>query len=326
MFRPFAALLRGATLFPVPGDHEYRTPFGQGYYDAHVLPEGPEGERYYSFDWGDLHVVALDSNCIVPMVAAEAGCTTASMTAWLRADLAASQAPWKIALIHRPAVATGKYGVYPQIPQALVPIFQELGVDVVFQGHNHLYERTWPTKDGVPVQKDYDHPRAPVYMTTGGGGDWLYDFALPAAEWTAYREKTDEHVVLTLDEGTMKIESIRSNGTVHDQFTIVKDIPPLPSTPPTDPPADPPPSDPPPTDPPPTDPPATDPPVAGEPPPGGGVLTPGEPAQVGCASAGSAGLLTLAALAAALAVAAARRRRAPAPVVVRRAPARRARR
>jgi len=177
LFRPFAPLLRSTTLWPVPGDHEYRTPGARGYLDALVLPEGPEGERYYSFDWGDVHVAALDSNCIVPMVAAEAGCTTASMTAWLRSDLAASKAPWKIALIHRPAVATGHYGVYPQIPAALVPIFQELGVDVVFQGHNHLYERSWPTKDGVPVQKDYDHPRAPVYVTSGGGGGWLPAFS-----------------------------------------------------------------------------------------------------------------------------------------------------
>jgi hypothetical protein len=299
MFRPFAALLRNATLFSVPGDHEYRTPWGQGYYDAHVLPEGPEGERYYSFDWGDLHVVALDSNCIVPMVAAEAGCTTASMTAWLRQDLAASTAPWTVALIHRPAVATGKYGVYPQVPDALVPIFQEFAVDVVFQGHNHLYERTWPTKDGKPVQKNYDHPTAPVYMTTGGGGDWLYDFALPAAEWTAYREKTDEHVVLTLEEGTMKIESIRSNGTVHDQFTIVKDVPPLPVSPPSEPP------------------PLSDSPT----PPGGGDATPVDASQAGCASGGSAGVLTLTVLGIALLALARRRVPAAAP-----APAPRARR
>ena len=282
MFQPFAPLLRSTTLWPVPGDHEYRTPGAQPYLEAHELPEGPEGERYYSFDWGDIHVVALDSNCIVPLVAAEAGCTTASMTTWLRADLAASDAPWKFALIHRPAVATGKYGVYPQIPAALVPIFQEFGVDLVLEGHNHLYERTWPTKDGVPTQMDYDHPTAPVYVTSGGAGNWLYDFALPAAPWTAYREKIDQHVVLTLEDGTLKVESITGAGVVHDTFTIVKDIPPLTA-------------------------------------PGGGGDTGGDtggddgggvpggeqPApQVaagssGCASSGSAGLLSLAALAAA---------------------------
>ena len=65
-------------------------------------------------------------------------------------------------------------------------------------------------------------------MTTGGGGDWLYDFEVPAAPWTAYREKVDQHVVVTIEGGTMKIESVRSSGTVHDAFTIMKDVPPLP--------------------------------------------------------------------------------------------------
>jgi hypothetical protein len=303
MFRPFAPMLRSTTLWPVPGDHEYRSPGGQPYRDAHELPEGPQGERYYSFDWGDLHVVALDSNCIVPLVAAEAGCTTASMTTWLRADLAASDAPWKIALIHRPAVATGKYGVYPQIPAALVPIFQEFGVDLVFQGHNHLYERTWPTRDGVPTQQHYDRPTAPVYVTSGGGGGWLYDFALPPAPWTAYRIKDHQHNVLTLDGGTLKVDSVNEDGTLHDTFTIVKDIPPLPD--------------------------------AGDasPPPGGPQLPvppPGTPPESpteagtsgsGCASSGSGGMLSVAALA--VAAAALWRRRAFAPVPV---PARRVRR
>ena len=83
------------------------------------------------------------------------------MTAWLDEDLAASRAPWKIALIHRPALATGKYGFIPADHSALAPRFEEHGVDLVFQGHNHLYERTWPTRDGVPVANDYDHPGRP---------------------------------------------------------------------------------------------------------------------------------------------------------------------
>jgi hypothetical protein len=228
LFRPLAPLLARATFWPVPGDHEYITPFAQAYLDAFVLPAGPDGERYYSFDWGDVHVVALDSNCLSPLDAATAGCTAASMLAWLDEDLAASRAPWKIALMHRPALATGRYGSFAAVQSALVPRFQEHGVDLVLQGHNHLYERTWPTRDGAPVATDYDRRAAPVYVTAGGGGDWLYDFELPAAPWTAYREKTDQHLVLTVDGGSLKVESVRSNGTVHDSFTITKDIPPLP--------------------------------------------------------------------------------------------------
>ncbi len=235
-FRPLAGLLPSTTFWPVPGDHEYKVPYAEGYTDAFELPEGPQGERYYAFDWGDVHVAALDSNCIVPMDAATMGCDAQTMVAWLDADLARSTASWKVVLIHRPAVATGKYGVYSQIPAALVPVFEARGVDLVLQGHNHLYERSWPTRGGVPVQKDYDHPTAPVYVTSGGGGDWLYDFVLPAAPWTAYREKTDQHLVVTLDAGKLRVESVRSNGTVHDAFELVKDVAPVGEAPPPPPP------------------------------------------------------------------------------------------
>lgn len=236
LFEPLAGLLAKTTFWPVPGDHEYKVPYAKGYTDAFELPSGPQGERYYAFDWGDLHVVALDSNCIVPLDAATMGCDAATMVAWLDDDLARSTASWKVVLIHRPALATGKYGVYPQIPAALFPILEARGVDLVLQGHNHLYERSWPARGGALAEKDYDHPTAPVYVTSGGGGDWLYDFVLPAAPWTAYREKTAQHLVLTLDGGTLRVESVRPDGKVHDQFELVKDVAPIAEPPPGTPP------------------------------------------------------------------------------------------
>jgi len=229
-FRPYAPVLPSAALFPAPGDHEYLTPWAKGYTDAFELPGN---ERFYSFDWGDLHVAVLDSNCIVPIDAATAGCTTAELTAWLDADLAATRAPWKLALIHRPAVGAGHYGVYPQIPAALVPLFQKHGVDLVLQGHNHLYERTWPTRDGQPVQKDYDHPSAPVYVTTGGAGDWIYACDAARIAPVATCVSAYEHVVLTLDGGTLRIEAIHPDGSPLDAFEIVKDVPAPVADPPT---------------------------------------------------------------------------------------------
>jgi hypothetical protein len=229
VFQPFAPLLSRATMWPIPGDHEYEQPYARPYFDAFELPEGAQGEHYYAFDWGDLHVAALDSNCIVPLYVATAGCDTATMVSWLERDLAATRAPWRVVLIHRPVVATGKYGVYAQIPAALLSLLEKHSVDLVLQGHNHLYERSWPTLQGQPVKKSYDHPGAPVYVTTGGAGGWLYDFVLAPAPWTAYREKTDQHLLLTLEGGTLKVDSIRGDGVVHDTFTLVKDLPPLPA-------------------------------------------------------------------------------------------------
>jgi uncharacterized protein (TIGR03382 family) len=229
-FVPFAPLLPETTLWPAPGDHEYLTPYAQAYLDAFELPAGPQGERYYSFDWGDLHVVSIDTNCIKPIDPATMGCDAATMLSWLRADLGATRASWRIAIMHRPAVATGHYGVYPEIAAALAPLFEEAKVDLVFEGHNHLYERTWPTRQGQPTAHDYDHPTAPVYVTSGGGGDWLYDLTIPAAAYTAFRAKDYQHVVFTLDVGRLRVESVRPDRTVLDSFEIVKDVTAYPGT------------------------------------------------------------------------------------------------
>ncbi len=228
-FDVWKGLMPYATLWTGVGDHEYRTPFAQPYLDAVELPEGPQGERYYSFDWGDIHVVALDTNCLVPMNANEMGCDAATMVAWMEADLAATKAPWKIVTMHRPALATGKYGVFEEIPRALGGSFEKYGVDLVLQAHNHLYERTWPARGGVSVKSGegaYDHPGAPVYVTAGGGSDYLYESTMPPAEWTAFRQTEFQHLVITLDGGTLAVESVRPDGSVLDSFQIVKDVPP----------------------------------------------------------------------------------------------------
>jgi acid phosphatase type 7 len=224
VWKPF---MGSATLWTGVGDHEYRTPFAQPYLDSVMVPEGPQGKRYYSFDWGDVHVAALDTNCIVPMDKAAMGCDQATMVAWLEKDLAATKALWKIVTMHRPAVATGKYGVYPQIPAALLGPFERGGVDLVLQAHNHLYERTWPTRQNAVVKKDYDHPGAPVYVTSGGGSDYLYDSVLAAASWTAMRATAAHVMKLTLDGGSLKVEAVQPDGKLLDAIELVKDVPPV---------------------------------------------------------------------------------------------------
>jgi acid phosphatase type 7 len=226
LFEPFAPLLPFCTLWPALGDHEYITPYASGYLEAFELPDGPHGERYYSFDWGDLHVVVLDTNCVDPLDAATSGCSGPAMVEWLRADLLASTAPWKIVTMHRAAVATGKYGFSKKVATALIPVFEELGVDLVFQGHNHFYERSWPALAGQPVQESYDNSGAPVYVTSGGGGDWVYEPSFPPAVWTAFRATEYQHVVMTQDGGSLRIEAVRPDGTVLDQFELQKDVPP----------------------------------------------------------------------------------------------------
>ena len=52
-------------------------------------------------------------------------------------------------------------------------------VDLVLAGHNHHYERSWPTYDQMPIQENYVNPGGPVYVVNGGAGTYMYAKMLP---------------------------------------------------------------------------------------------------------------------------------------------------
>jgi hypothetical protein len=226
-FTPFKAVLPSLTLAPSLGDHEYLTPLAAGYTDAFVLPGN---ERYYSQDWGNLHVVALDSNCVDPVDAATMDCDPEAMKAWLREDLAKTRGSWRIVTMHRAAVASGRYGSSAKVAQ-LIPLFEEGGVDLVLQGHNHSYERTWPLRRGKIVQRGYAASDAPVYMTTGGGGDWVYPPPGAQPEWSAMRTAEFQHLLLEMDGDRLRVDAVRSDGSLLDSFTLNKNAEVRPATP-----------------------------------------------------------------------------------------------
>lgn len=146
------ALLR-APFIPVLGNHER----GHiSYYEYFDLPPGGGkfGERWWALYWGDIVVVGLDSNVRVPSVYQE-------QIQWLREHLATDR-PHKFVVFHHPAFSSDShYGPgSPGIQALWHPIFVEYGVDIVFNGHAHNYERI--VRDGV------------TYLVVGGGGAPLY--------------------------------------------------------------------------------------------------------------------------------------------------------
>ena len=81
---------------------------------------------------------------------------------WLSADLAATTQPWRIVFFHRPSYSSGFHGSDPQLQQAFGPIFEQRGVQLVINGHEHNYERLVPWRE--------TGPQAVTYVVTGGGG------------------------------------------------------------------------------------------------------------------------------------------------------------
>jgi hypothetical protein len=156
------------------------------------------GERFprmtnYSFDYGDLHFLCLDSNVYVDP--ADAG-----WRSYIERDLGSTEARWKFVVYHHPAFNVGEEHYSEQHMRVLSPIFEAQGVDFVLSGHEHNYQRTCPLRfvpagsagaadrNGktrlVPgafhVDTTFDgaaHTRAEgvQYITTGAGGKHLYD-------------------------------------------------------------------------------------------------------------------------------------------------------
>jgi hypothetical protein len=96
------------------------------------------GERYYTFRpslTAGVRFFALDSNYMDP-----------KQIEWLQKELAASGSDWKIAFFHHPPYASGMHGSDEILKGQLEPIFIKHGVNVVFTGHEHFYERIKPQK------------------------------------------------------------------------------------------------------------------------------------------------------------------------------------
>ena len=128
---------------PVAGNHEYdSTTTGSPYFDYFGTSAGPPGSGFYSYELGNWHVVALNSNIQVGRGSAQA--------AWLKADLAANRAKCAIAYWHFPLFSSSKHGNIEQMRE-FWRILYEAGAEVVLGAHDHVYERFAPQDpDGAP--------------------------------------------------------------------------------------------------------------------------------------------------------------------------------
>jgi 3',5'-cyclic AMP phosphodiesterase CpdA len=92
------------------------------------------GQRYYTFKKGDIEFFVLDSTYMDP-----------KQLSWLEDNLKKSKSKWKIAYFHHPLYSNGHtHGADLDLRSRLAPLFREYGMNVVFSGHEHVYERIKP--------------------------------------------------------------------------------------------------------------------------------------------------------------------------------------
>lgn len=142
---------------------------------------------YYSFVYGNVGIVSLDANDVSYEIPANLGYSGGAQTAWLGKTLAAlranPQVDFIVAYFHHCAYSTcTSHASEGGARQYWAPLFDKFSVDLVINGHNHIYERTDPLKAGAPTGA------APIgatvtaatqgttYIAAGGAGDSLYAF------------------------------------------------------------------------------------------------------------------------------------------------------
>jgi hypothetical protein len=138
----------------------------------------------YSFTYGNVGIVALDANDVSYEIPANKGCTGGRQTAWLDKRLGELRGTvdFVVVFFHHCAYSTSTHASDGGVRDAWLPLFTKHQVDLVINGHNHVYERTDAIKGGavgkaIPVGASTDPTRdGIVYVTAGGAGKDLYRF------------------------------------------------------------------------------------------------------------------------------------------------------
>jgi hypothetical protein len=251
-FLPYQELLSSVPVWTAIGNHEGHSSTSATqsgpYFDAYVLPtQGEIGglasgtEAYYSFDYANAHFVVLDSH-------QSSRKPEDAMLTWLEADLASTEQEWVVAFWHHPPYTKGSHDSdfeiqHIEMRENALPILELGGVDIVFGGHSHIYERSFllngayetpstsagiidhgtgnPQSDGPYEKLSGLQPNGgAVYVVAGHGGTSVRgDGDHPLM---AFSEVANGSVLVDIHENRLSLRNVRSDGVVTDRATIVK--------------------------------------------------------------------------------------------------------
>jgi hypothetical protein len=254
VFNMYPTMLRNSVLFSTRGNHEADA---NVYYNIFTLPQNAEGgglasgsEAYYSFDFGNIHFICLDSF-------GTSRSATGAMATWLRSDLAATTRDWVVAFWHHPPYSKGSHNSdteteLVQMRQNLVPILEDGGVDLVLCGHSHSYERSFlidghygtsgtftsahqkdsgSGREPTPYVKPTDTPAraGAVYSVVGSSGQTSGGSLNHPAMFISLNVLGS--AVLDFQTDRLDVNFVDSTAAIRDNFTIRKAAPAIPAAP-----------------------------------------------------------------------------------------------
>lgn len=190
-FEIYANLFQRVPVYAAIGNHDNRTLHGKPFEEAFIFPNN---ERWYSFDLGDVHFVALDTTRI-----------GREQAAWLDADLGRTDRKFTVVIGHHPPYTAARRGSNRGFRRWFVPVLNRHRVELVLTGHEHQYERTKPIKDIV-------------YIVSGGGGAHLTRTGRNQRTAVAYAK----HHFLTLEarNDALVVRAIDIDGRLLDTVVV----------------------------------------------------------------------------------------------------------
>jgi len=265
VFNMYPSVLRQTPLWSTIGNHDTaqstNPPSSLPYFQMFTLPANAEAggvasgtEKYYSFNYGNIHFICLDS-----MTSSRA--TGSAMLAWLQNDLAQNIQPWVVAFWHHPPYTKGSHNSDTEAQLAemrtnVLPVLESWGVDLVLSGHSHSYERSFlidghygtsstftsamkknpgggrENIDGA-YTKSALSPNLPnegaVYAVAGSSGKISGGLLNHPAMFISLNNLGS--MILDVNGNRLDAKFLRENGTIVDYFTIIKGGTP-PATPP----------------------------------------------------------------------------------------------
>lgn len=270
-FNPYNSnfIFSKSCIYPAPGNHDYAQDFSLAsnknvpYYSIFKTPLLGElggtpsyNKAFYSYNYGNTHFISLDSYGIESSMY-HLWDSLGPQYLWLEQDLKNDKSMWKIVYFHHPPFTMGSHNsdtemdlVY--IRRNLAHLLEKYGVDLVINGHSHLYERSWLQKghyslegtfnksvhtidsssakyDGsvnsCPYKKDTSDNKGTVYVVAGAAGKLGITQSTYPHNCMYFSDNTKSGaLILEIEQNRLDAFYIEEDSLVHDKFTILKNV------------------------------------------------------------------------------------------------------
>lgn len=265
-------LMKQTVIFPSPGNHDYTPTTNRiiedpilDYFKIFNMPTNGEvggipskSKAYYSYDYANIHFISLDSYGIEALDKYLYSPDSKQMK-WLEEDLKANKQKWTIVYWHHPPYTMGSRNSDTEselrsIRQNVVPMLEKYKVDLVLNGHSHVYERSQMIKGHYGLEATFNQQQHGVstssarYDNSKDSCPYIKDSKVPDNEGIIYvvngvgaanggSQSTYPHnamvysnnvnagsLYLEIEGNRLDAKFITEDGSIKDQFTILKDV------------------------------------------------------------------------------------------------------